>query len=164
MWCRIACYSFAGWTKAIFSKQFPLSIEQRIELIRQAKEWKRLGVIRECESEFNSSMFCIKKKPLTNDPNKPVHYRVVQDFRPLNASRRESNFRLPLITECIDRIARKKPNRFSSIDLRSGFWQIPLKESDLHKSAFWIPDMSQHCWTMAPMGLVSSLLNYITIL
>ena len=58
--------------KAIFSKQFPLSIEQRIELIRQAKEWKRLGVIRKCESEFNSSMFCVKKKPLTDNPNKPV--------------------------------------------------------------------------------------------
>ena len=41
--------------KAIFSKQFPLSIEQRIELIRQAKEWKRLGVIREC--------FVLRKKP-----------------------------------------------------------------------------------------------------
>ena len=52
--------------RAVFSKQFPLSIEQRLELIRQAKEWKRLGVIRECESEFNSSMFCVKKKPLTD--------------------------------------------------------------------------------------------------
>ena len=101
-------------------------------------------------------MFCIKKKPLTNDPNKPVRYRVVQDFRTLDASTRESNFRIPLITECIDRIARKKPNRFFSIDLRSGFWQIPLKESDQHKSALWIPDMGQHCWTMASIGLVSS--------
>ena len=100
-------------------------------------------------------MFCVKKKTLTNDHNEPVRYRVVQDFRPLNASTRESNFRLPLITECIDRIARKKPNRFFSIDLRSGFWQIPLKESDQHKSALWIPDMGQHCWTMATMGLVS---------
>lgn len=140
---------------AIFSKQFPLSIEQRLELIRQVKEWKRLGVIRECESEFNSSMFCVKKKPLTDDPNEPVRFRVVQDFRPLNAATRESNFRLPLISECLDHIARRKPKRFSSIDLRSGFWQVPLLESDQHKSAFWIPGMGQHCWTVAPQGLVS---------
>ena len=106
-----------------YQKQFPVPIEHEKEIRRQVLEWLKIGIIRPCESEYNSSLFLVAKKGLPARPGeiqKPKAYRIVQDLRALNKVTMPSNVRLPEIHECLDRVALKKPTVFSGLDLRSG--------------------------------------------
>ena len=134
----------------IYKPQFPLALTHVKEIQRQTSEWLKLGVIKRCESEYNSALFVVKKKTPEGQPQK---WRIVQDFRGLNEQTLPSNLRLPLISECLDKIGEKKAKLFSSLDLRSGFYQIDLAEKDKIKTAFWVQDFGQFCWERAPQGL-----------
>ena len=135
---------------AIFQPQFPLALEHIKEIQRQVKEWTKLGIVSRCESEFNSPLFVVKKKTPEGQPQK---WRIVQDFRKINQQTLPSNLRLPLISECLDKIGKQRAEVFTSLDLRSGFYQIPLAEKDKKKTAFWVQDFGQFCWERAPQGL-----------
>ena len=136
----------------IFQKQFPLSVQQKAEILRQVKEWLKLGLVSRVESEFNSSLFLVKKKVPEGHPPK---YRIVQDFRLLNMACKPSNFRLARIDECLDRLAFKKSNTFSSIDLRHGYYNVEISPEDRHKTAFWVESLGQLAWNVSAQGLVN---------
>ena len=144
-----------------YSKQFPLPIEHEKEIRRQVLEWLKIGIIRPCESEFNSSLFLVSKKPLPPQPGeigpRPRAYRIVQDLRALNKSTLASNVRLPEIQECLDRVAKKKPEVFSALDLRSGYFQLPIETASQDKTAFTSLSLGQQfCFTVASQGLTSA--------
>ena len=125
-----------------YQKQFPLPIEHEREIKRQVMEWLKIGIDRPCESEYNSSLFLVKKKPPPAKPGevgpRPQGFRVVQDLRALNKQTLPSNVRLPEIHECLDRIAGKKPTVFSSLDLRSGYFQLPIQKGSEEKNSFFL--------------------------
>jgi hypothetical protein len=58
------------------------------------------------------------------------------------------------VEECILEIGRHQSTLFSSLDLSSGFWQMPLKESDQDYTAFTLPGTGQFKWTVGAMGLM----------
>ena len=68
-----------------YQKQFPLAFEHEQEIRRQILEWLKIGIIRPCESEYNSSLFLVAKKPPPVQPGeigpRPKAYRIVQDLR-----------------------------------------------------------------------------------
>ena len=136
----------------IFQKQFPLSVQQKAEILRQVTEWLKLGLVSKVESEFNSSLFLVKKKVPEGHPPK---YRIVQDFRRLNMACKPSNFRLARIEECLDNLALKKSKVFSSIDLRHGYYNIEISPADRHKTAFWVDSLGQLAWNVSAQGLVN---------
>jgi hypothetical protein len=82
-----------------YQKQFPLPVEHEKEIRRQVLEWLRIGIIRPCESEYNSSLFLVAKKQLPLKQGevgpRPKAYRIVQDLRALNKDTLASNVRLP---------------------------------------------------------------------
>ena len=124
-------------------------------------EWLKIGIIRPCESEYNSSLFLVKKKPPPAKPGEvgpiPQGFRVVQDLRALNKQTLPSNVRLPEIHECLDRIAGKKPTVFSSLDLRSGYFQLPIQKESQEKTAFFCPSLGQQfCFKVTTQGLTSA--------
>ena len=144
-----------------YQKQFPLPIEHEKEIKRQVMEWLKIGIIRPCESEYNSSLFLVKKKPPPAKPGevgpRPQGFRVVQDLRALNKQTLPSNVRLPEIHECLDRIAGKKPTVFSSLDLRSGYFQLPIQKESQEKTAFFCPSQGQQfCFKVTTQGLTSA--------
>ena len=144
-----------------YQKQFPLPIEHEKEIKRQVMEWLKIGIIRPCESEYNSSLFLVKKKPPPAKPGevgpRPPAFRVVQDLRALNKETVPSNVRLPEIHECLDRIAGKKPTVFSSLDLRSGYFQLPIEKNSQEKTAFFCPSLGQQfCFNVTTQGLTSA--------
>ena len=51
-----------------YSKQFPLGYEQEVEVNRQILEWIKLGLVKETESNFNTTLFCVPKK---SPPQRP---------------------------------------------------------------------------------------------
>ena len=61
-------------------------------------------------------------------------YRFCVDFRRLNAATTKSNIPLPNITVVLDSLQGSK--FFTSLDLKSGYWQIPIRPRDREKTAF----------------------------
>ena len=144
-----------------YQKQFPLPIEHEREVRRQVLEWLKIGIIRPCESEWNSSLFLVAKKQLPPKPGeispRPKAYRIVQDLRALNKITLPSNVRLPEIHECLDRVAQKKPTCFSGLDLRSGYFQLPIQKESQLKTAFTVPGLGQQfCFNVTSQGLTSA--------
>ena len=144
-----------------YQKQFPLPYEHEKEIRRQVLEWLKIGIIRPCESEYNSSLFLVEKKLPPARPGevgvRPKAYRIVQDLRALNKDTLPSNVRLPEIHECLDRIADKKPTVFSSLDLRSGYFQLPIQLESQEKTAFTCLSLGQQfCFKVTSQGLTSA--------
>ena len=140
-----------------YSKQFPLGYEAEKEVRRQIEEWIKLGIVTECESSYNSALFCIRKKTPPQKPGCPVpvpSYRVVADCRALNDQTIETNFRLPLISETFDRVSATKPSYYTGLDLRSGFTQLSLDKASQLKTAFTdLKTGIQYCFKRTLQGL-----------
>ena len=60
--------------------------------------------------------------------------RLCVDYRKVNELVKPDGFPLPRIQDCLDAVAGAK--LFCTFDLTSGYFQIPLKEEDIPKSAF----------------------------
>ena len=60
------------------------------------------------------------------------------DYRWLNKKTIKNKYPLPLPKELFDRLGGS--TIFNSIDLRSGYWQVPLRKEDRRKTAF------KTCW------------------
>ena len=56
------------------------------------------------------------------------------DYRWLNKVTKKNKYPLPLPEELMDRLAGAQV--FSKLDLRSGYWQMPVREQDVEKTAF----------------------------
>ena len=80
-------------------------------------------------------------------------WRIVLDFRGLNAITVKDKYRLPRVDDLLDKIMRYKV--ISTMDLVDGFYQIPLADKDRHKTAFTTP-WGSFQWTVMPMGLCNA--------
>ena len=80
-------------------------------------------------------------------------YRAVTDYRALNDITIKNKYPLPRTDELFDKLAKAKI--FSKIDLRTGFYQILIKEKDRHKTAF-ITSEGLFEYNVLAMGLCNS--------
>ena len=72
--------------------------------------------------------------PVLFVPKKDGGLRFCVDYRWLNKKTIRNQYPLPLPEELFDRLGGAKV--FSKIDLKSGYWQIPVREGDVQKTAF----------------------------
>lgn len=124
-------------------------------------------IIRPSKSPFSSPLMLVKK-PGIIDPNKPIEeqYRVVHDYRRLNANTVKDAYPMRNLFELIDEVS--QGNIFSIIDLSQGFWNQELEETSKSKTAFGVPGLGHFEYNRSAQGLCNSgaafqrLLDYVT--
>ncbi|KAL7853106.1 hypothetical protein SRHO_G00188910 [Serrasalmus rhombeus] len=102
-------------------------------------------VIRESSSPYASPIVLVKKKDGS--------LRMCVDYRQLNAKIRKDAFPLPRIEESLDALSGAR--WFSTLDLASGYNQVPVAEEDRAKTAFCTP-FGLFEWNQMPFGLCNA--------
>ncbi|XP_070579112.1 uncharacterized protein [Ptychodera flava] len=112
------------------------------EVKRVLKGMLDSGAIRKSHSPWAAPVVLVQKKDGTT--------RLCVDYRRLNARTIRDAYPIPRIEETLDLL--KGAKWFSSIDLKSGYWQIAMSEEDIPKTAFTTPLGFFECCRM-PFGL-----------
>ncbi|KMQ89017.1 enzymatic polyprotein endonuclease reverse [Lasius niger] len=95
------------------------------------------GIIRTSASQWNAPLLVVPKKISSTDASGKPKLRVIVDFRQLNNLTIGDSFLLPNITDILDQLGNVK--YFTTLDLASGYHQIPMAERDKNKTAFSTP-------------------------
>ena len=143
--------------KPIFIPQFRLSTQHFAAIKDQLAAWIRAGIVQRSRSPYNNPVFCVPKPHNRG-------FRVVSDFRTLNSHTLEDKYSIPSVDEVLQRVGAARPSVFSSIDLSSGFYHVPLRPSDEKYTAFTLPGMGQFVWKRAAMGLTGSPSSFCRVL
>jgi hypothetical protein len=95
----------------------------------------------------------VKKKLPNAGEGDPVPLRVVLNYRGVNARSMPDRSSIKEVRECIDKIGRSDSDRYSCIDLTSGFWQMELEEGSRQYTALSLPGKAARFhWCVARWG------------
>jgi len=115
------------------------------EVSRQVQDLLDRDLIEPAHSAWSS--------PVVLVPKKDGSWRFCVDYRKLNSVTIQDAYPLPRIDESLDILAGSKC--FSTLDLLSGYWQVPLSPDAQEKAAFITRD-GLWKWKVLPFGLTSA--------
>jgi hypothetical protein len=107
-------------------RPYRVAPELKTEIERQVQELLQQGVITHSNSAFASPVILVFKEEKA--------WRMVVDYRMLNALTVKGKYPLPVIDELLDELSGAK--WFSKLDLRAGYHQIRLAPGEEYKTAF----------------------------
>ena len=108
------------------------------------------GVIRKSKSPWASNVVLVRKKT--------GKLRMCIDYRTLNSKTRKDSYALPRIEEVFDVL--NGATVFSTIDMKSGYYQVEVEESHKERTAFTVGPLGFFEYNKMPFGLSNSPATY----
>ena len=105
-------------------------------------------MIEESDTAWGSPVILVSKKEVAGVASK----RFVVDFRKVNAVSKLTSFPLPTIETVLDTVADQKPMLWTSLDLRSGYWQTCLDPETADRTGFSTQE-GNFCFKRVPFSL-----------
>ena len=129
------------------TKQRPYRIPVHLQTVvnQQVADMLERGFIRSSTSPWSS--------PIVLAPKKDGNYRFCVDFRRVNSVTKKDAQPMPRIDDILDQLGGARC--FSTLDLASGYWQVPLREEDREKTAFSV-GVNHYEFTVMPFGLTNA--------
>ncbi|KAI4905797.1 hypothetical protein NFI96_024895 [Prochilodus magdalenae] len=116
-------------------------------------EMEEQGIIRKSVSEYASPLVMVWKRDGS--------LRICTDFRWLNARTLKDAHPLPHQSDCLAALGGN--TYFSTMDLTSGFYNIPMQEEDKKYTAFTTP-LGLHEYNRMPQGLCNSPASFMRMM
>lgn len=126
----------------VYSKPYYLAQEFNIKVKEQFLEFLKNGIVRRSKSPFASPITIVKKS------NGDI--RICGDYRKLNKYTINDCYPLPHIHTITENLHKSKV--FSKLDLRQAFYQIPMEEDDIEKTAV-VTNVGLFEFVKMPFGL-----------
>jgi hypothetical protein len=101
------------------------------------------GAIEPSTSAWSSPIVMVKK------PN--GDHKMCLELRKVNAVTKRDSYPLPYIEDILRKLRSAK--FISIVDLKNGYWQVPLESSSREKTAFTIPGRGLFQFVVMPFGL-----------
>ena len=122
-----------------------LGPEKDAEVERQVRELVDKVLVEPADSAWSSPVVLVKKRCGS--------WRLCIDYRRLNQVTRQDAYPLPRIDDSLDALSGAV--YFSTLDLISGYWQVPLDQEAQEKAAF-VTRGGLWRWKVLPFGLTSA--------
>ncbi|CAF4364857.1 unnamed protein product, partial [Didymodactylos carnosus] len=123
-------------------RPYSKTIQQQQILVEHIQQMEKNYLIRRSTSPWASPVVLIKKKDEST--------RFCVDYRKLNNITKKDSYPLPHMGETINRLGGHQ--YFTKLDLKSGYFQIPIQEDDKEKTAFILQDGHWE-FNVLPQGL-----------
>ena len=132
-------------TGPIAQKPYRMNPQELDELKKQLDDMLRKGLIRPSASPWGSPVIFVDKRDGTT--------RLCVDYRKLNDVTIKNKYPLPKIEDLFDQM--NGARIFSKIDLRTGYHQLKVRETDIPKTAF-ITRYGLYEYTVMSFGLTNA--------
>ncbi|KAL0901934.1 hypothetical protein ABMA27_007079 [Loxostege sticticalis] len=131
--------------RPVVYRPYRLCYKERETVQNMVDELIQNDIVEESSSPYASPILLVSKKG--------GGQRLCVDYRELNRRTVKDHFPLPLIEDQIDQLSGSK--FFTSLDLTSGYYQIPLKPDCKYLTAFITPN-GLYQFKRMPFGLVNA--------
>lgn len=116
-------------SRPIKQRYYPASPFKQKIIAEKIKKMIEKDIIKASKSAWSSPNLLV--------PKRDGSYRFCVDYRTLNAVTEKDAYPLPYISAILDRLHEAK--YLSSMDIKSAFWQVPVKESSREYTALTVP-------------------------
>jgi hypothetical protein len=140
-------------TSPIAKRPYRMAAPELAELKKQLGELQRSGFIRPSSSPWGAPVLFVEKKDKS--------MRMCVDYRSLNEVTIKNKYPLPRIDDLFDQL--KGAKYFSKVDLRSGYHQLKIRESDIPKTAF-VTRYGLYEFTVMSFGLTNAPAYFMSLM
>ena len=134
-----------GSARPISSAPYRVSPAERKVIDKEIDTMLRAGVVRPSRSPWGA--------PVVLVPKKDGSIRFCVDYRKLNRVTKVETYPLPRIDEALR--AFQGATCFSVMDMQSGYWQVPLSDESIPKTAF-VTHKGLYEYVVLPFGPVNA--------
>ncbi|KAL7724308.1 hypothetical protein ACLKA6_006056 [Drosophila palustris] len=132
--------------RPIKQRYYPKNPAMQRIIDEQVDELLKNNCIEPSKSPHSAPIVLVGKK--TGD------VRMCIDYRQLNANSIPDAYPLPRIHHILERL--RNARYISTLDLKSGYWQIPMARGSREYTAFTVPGRGLFHWKVMPFGLHSA--------
>ena len=147
------CIELHPGTSPISMTPHRMTLVQLHELKVQLQDLLDKGFIRPITSPWGGPVLFTKKKDKT--------LRLCIDYRQLNRVTIKNRYPLPMIEELFDQL--REARVYSKIDLRTGYHQLRVRETDIPKTTFRTR-YGHFEFTVMPFGLTNALAAFMDLM